>query len=111
MSWSLVRTTLAVAGLVFAASLVPTTVMAQQASAVSGPRIQQAGVSTAPATSATADHVPQQERSMGNGWNVAMMVVGGTALIVGPSVGGDGGQIIAVAGAVIGLIGMFRYLR
>lgn len=103
------RTVMAFAGLVLAIALVPASVAAQQST--DGPVAVQAGVSSSLATSASADYVPQQEQSMGNGTNVAMMIVGGTALIVGLSVGGDGGQIIAIAGAVVGLIGMFRYLR
>lgn len=103
------RTVMAFAGLVLAIALVPASVAAQQHT--DGPVAVQAGISSSLATSASAEFVPQQERSMGNGTNVAMMIVGGTALIVGLSVGGDGGQIIAISGAVIGLIGMFRYLR
>lgn len=102
------RTVMAFAGLVLAIALVPASAFAQDSD---GPRAVQAGVSSSLATSASAEVVPPQERSMGNGTNVAMMIVGGTALIVGLSVGGDGGQIIAISGAVIGLIGMFRYLR
>lgn len=102
------RTVMALAGLVLAIALVPASAAAQNSD---GPVAVQAGVSSSLATSASADYVPEQERSMGNGTNVAMMIVGGTALIVGLSVGGDGGQIIAIAGAVVGLIGMFRYLR
>ncbi len=113
------RTVMAFAGLVLAIALVPASAFAQQQTDgpvaapqhSDGPVSVQAGISASLATSASAAYVPQQERSMGNGTNVAMMIVGGTALIVGLSVGGDGGQIIAISGAVIGLIGMFRYLR
>lgn len=41
----------------------------------------------------------------------ALMVVGGAALIVGAVIGGDEGQIIMVGGAVIGLIGLWRWLQ
>jgi hypothetical protein len=40
-----------------------------------------------------------------------MMAVGGAALVVGLVIGGDGGLIIATTGGVIGLIGLYRYLR
>lgn len=43
--------------------------------------------------------------------NVALMIVGGTALIVGSVVGGDSGTIIMVGGGVVGLIGLYRYLQ
>lgn len=42
--------------------------------------------------------------------NVALMIVGGAALVVGSLVDGDSGTIIMVGGAVVGLIGLFRYL-
>ncbi|MCG6989475.1 MAG: hypothetical protein LJF06_15030 [Gemmatimonadetes bacterium] len=43
--------------------------------------------------------------------NVALMIVGGAALVVGSVVHGDTGTIIMVGGGVIGLIGLYRYLR
>lgn len=43
--------------------------------------------------------------------SVAMMVVGGAALIVGSVVGGDSGTIIMVGGGVVGLIGLWNYLQ
>jgi hypothetical protein len=45
------------------------------------------------------------------GPNIAMMAVGGAALVTGLIIGGDGGLIIAATGGVIGLIGLYRYLR
>lgn len=102
------RLVVALAGLIVAVALAPTSLRAQQQD---GPRLMRAGVSASIATSVPAEPMPLQDRSMGNGTNVAMMIVGATALIVGLSVGGDGGQIIAVGGSVIGLIGLFRYLR
>jgi hypothetical protein len=118
----ILRTTLVLAGLVAVASLLPTSAAAQQrlgtpvaasaaAPSVDGPRFERAGISSELATSSSSDTPMPQQDHMGNGSNVAMMIVGGAALIVGLSVGGDGGQIIAVGGAVIGLIGLFRYIR
>lgn len=125
---SSMRAAVALAGLVLAVAVAPTSLLAQQQD---GPRLMRTGVSASVATSASVPRsigasidasisaassastelVPPQDQSMGNGTNVAMMIVGATALIVGLSVGGDGGQIIAVSGSVIGLIGLFRYLR
>lgn len=45
------------------------------------------------------------------GPNIAMMAVGGAALVVGLIIGGDGGLIIATTGGVVGLVGLWRYLR
>lgn len=43
--------------------------------------------------------------------NVALMIVGGAALIVGAIVGGRTGTIIMVGGGVIGLLGLWNYLQ
>jgi hypothetical protein len=45
------------------------------------------------------------------GQNIAMMAVGGAGLVIGLVIGGDGGLIIATTGGVVGLIGLYRYLR
>jgi hypothetical protein len=39
------------------------------------------------------------------------MIVGGAAILVGAVVGGDGGQIIMIGGAVIGLVGLYKFLQ
>jgi hypothetical protein len=46
---------------------------------------------------------------MGAGRNVALMVVGGAALIIGAAIGGTPGVLIAVAGAAVGLYGFFNF--
>ena len=43
--------------------------------------------------------------------NVALMVVGGAALVVGSLIDGDTGTIIMVGGGAVGLLGLYRYLR
>lgn len=48
---------------------------------------------------------------MGAGTNLALMGVGAAGVVIGLLVGGDGGTIIAVSSGVIGLVGLFRYLR
>lgn len=53
---------------------------------------------------------PLQDR-VHMGQNIAMMVVGGAGLVIGLVIGGDGGLIIATTGGVVGLIGLYRYLR
>ncbi|HEY0778248.1 MAG TPA: hypothetical protein VGD56_09805 [Gemmatirosa sp.] len=42
---------------------------------------------------------------------VALMVVGGAALILGAIIGGSGGTAVAVGGAVVGLIGLYEFIR
>ena len=43
--------------------------------------------------------------------NVALMVVGGAGIVVGAVVGGKSGGVIMTAGAVIGLVGLWKYLK
>lgn len=76
-------------------------------SALAGPRVHQAGVSRSVAV-ASPDSPPQFQ---GDRRDIAWMVVGGAALVVGSLVGGDGGTIIMITGGVIGLLGLFRYMQ
>ncbi len=83
---------------------------ASQASPVApGPTLsgQTVGVRQVATASAEAPRVQQSSNSR----NVTWMIVGGAALVVGSVVGGDAGTIIMVTGAVIGLVGLFRYLQ
>jgi hypothetical protein len=48
---------------------------------------------------------------MGAGRNVALMVVGGAALIIGAVIGGTAGVLIAVAGAAVGLYGLYNFVQ
>jgi hypothetical protein len=43
--------------------------------------------------------------------SAAMMIVGGAGLLVGAVVGGNAGTTLMVGGGVLGLIGLWRYLR
>ncbi|MBK6487276.1 MAG: hypothetical protein IPF98_10495 [Gemmatimonadetes bacterium] len=45
------------------------------------------------------------------GRNPALMIVGGTALVVGAVIGGQPGTIVMVGGGVVGLLGLWRYLQ
>jgi hypothetical protein len=47
----------------------------------------------------------------GYGQPVALMVVGGAAVLVGLIIGGSAGTVIAVGGAVAGLFGLYQYLQ
>ena len=76
-----------------------------------GPRVSRAGF-VAPAAIRSGLASPQGSNdNVGAGRNVAMMGVGLAAIVVGSLIGGDGGTIIAIGGGVIGLIGLFHYLR
>lgn len=51
---------------------------------------------------------PRREHA---GSNVALMIVGGGVLVVGAIIGGTAGTLMMVGGAVIGFIGLYRYLQ
>jgi hypothetical protein len=40
-----------------------------------------------------------------------MMIVGGAAILVGAVIGGDAGDIFMIGGAVVGLVGLYKYLQ
>ena len=77
-----------------------------------GPRVVRAGV-TAPVNRNRFDpaSLQQSDRRVRAGSDVAMIGVGVAAILVGSIIGGDSGTIIAVGGGVIGLIGLYRFLR
>ena len=54
---------------------------------------------------------PAADAHMGAGKNVALMFVGGAALIIGAVIGGTAGVLIAVAGAAIGLYGLYNFVQ
>lgn len=78
------------------------------AEAASGPMIDAARVGVrhaeAPVAAAPA-------RRAGYGQPVALMVVGGAAVLTGLIIGDGAGTAIAVGGAVVGLIGLYQYLQ
>lgn len=51
----------------------------------------------------------QQQRRVGS--SKALMIVGGAAFVAGLIIGGDGGSILAVGGAVVGLYGLYTYVK
>ena len=80
--------------------------------APAGPRIESASVAFQPvsATDSIAAE-PQRRRSQGMGQAQAMMIVGGAAVVVGIIIGDDVGTLIAVSGAIVGLYGLYQYLK
>jgi hypothetical protein len=109
---------LAVALSFLAVAVAPTGGVAQSASgpsvgdraAVTGPRSESARFGVASAEVAAEEPAAaQQRRPLGE--PMAMMVVGGAALIAGLIIGGDAGTVLAVGGAIIGLYGLYQYLR
>jgi hypothetical protein len=83
-----------------------------QTRAAAGPTVSSnvAGMTRTSVASAKAA-APAAEARLGAGRNVAMMVVGGAALIIGAVIGGTAGVLIAVAGAAIGLYGLYNFVQ
>lgn len=77
-----------------------------------GPTVSanQAGI-RAPASARTVNASAARDAHMGAGQNVALMVVGGAALIIGAVIGGTAGILIAVAGAAVGLYGLYNFIQ
>lgn len=77
-----------------------------------GPAIASSSVAYHPTASADSLALePQRRRSQGFGTAGAMMIAGGAAVIVGLIIGDDVGTLIAVGGAVVGLYGLYMYLK
>lgn len=81
-----------------------------------GPTVAAAAVAvraTSPEVSARSGvaEALQQEERLGHGRNVALMIVGGAAVVAGLLIGDDAGALLAVGGAVVGLYGLFQYVR
>jgi hypothetical protein len=87
----------------------PSAARAQQTAAGPTTASRVAGVRRAEAARATP--APAAEARLGAGKNVALMVVGGAALIIGAVIGGTAGVLIAVAGAAIGLYGLYNFVQ
>ena len=78
---------------------------------VAGPRLDATATAVRqPAqSSATLQTTAAQRQNMGK--PLALMIVGGAAFVAGALIGGDAGVLIMVAGAVIGLVGLYQYLK
>ena len=48
---------------------------------------------------------------LGAGQNVALMVVGGAALIIGAAIGDTAGVLLAVGGAIVFLYGLYNFIQ
>jgi hypothetical protein len=96
------------------ASSPASTTVAQQQQPSSGPTVERAAVgvrrlSQSPATTESAEAAMQ--RRLGLGQARALMIVGFAAVVIGLLMDNDPGTLIAVGGAVVGLYGLYHYLR
>lgn len=76
-----------------------------------GPRVVPGGVLNQSLAPAPLEAPQPRERNVGAGSNLALMGVGLAALIIGLTIDDDAGTVIAVGGGVLGLVGLYRYLR
>ena len=76
-----------------------------------GPTTTAASVAVRNATSAELRVTNAAPRRAGYGQPVALMVVGGAALLAGLIIGDDAGTVIAVGGALVGLYGLYEFLQ
>ena len=82
------------------------------AAPAAGPTVSNSAVGVRRQATATANATaPAAEARLGAGRNVALMVVGGAALIIGAVIGGAPGVIIAVIGAAVGLYGLYNFVQ
>lgn len=98
---------------VCALALIPAAVSAQQSprAATAGPTIRSAAVGIQPAVENDGVLSAQGIFSPGQGRDVALMVVGGAAMIAGAIIGGTAGTIFLIGGAAIALYGLYNYLE
>ena len=92
----------------------PSNASAQTARAQPGPTIERAAVGARPLSqtdaSLDAAETAMQQR-LGLGQARALMIVGFAAVVIGLLMDNDPGTLIAVGGAVVGLYGLYHYLR
>jgi hypothetical protein len=93
-----------------AVSIAPTSapVSAPASPVAAGPTTEAAAVGVR--HMAAVDETAPQRRG-GSAPGVALMIVGGAAILVGIVVGGDAGHAISIGGAVVGLVGLYQYLQ
>jgi len=94
-----------------AGNTMPTAVTIVDSASAAGPRWVRAGINLPVAERLPGVAASPSDANVGAGSNVAMMAVGAAGIVVGSMIGGPGGTMIAIGGGVIGLIGLFRYLR
>jgi hypothetical protein len=89
----------------------PAADVAAPAPKATGPTMDAASVAVRQPVSSEARAPNAQARRAGLGRPIALMAVGGAALLTGLIIGDDAGTVIAVGGAVIGLYGLYQYLQ
>jgi hypothetical protein len=77
-----------------------------------GPRMDASATAMKRMAPVTVDSASaQQRRNQGAGQPVALMAVGGAAIIIGALIGDDVGTVFMIGGAVALLVGLYKYLQ
>ena len=84
---------------------------ARAASAPAGPTLESSRVAARPMVQSATTTTPNAAAAANMGRPVALMLVGFGALLAGAIIGDDVGTIFMVGGALIGLVGLYEYLR
>jgi hypothetical protein len=79
--------------------------------AESGPTMTSASVAVRPVETKELKLNAAAAPRKGYGQPVALMVVGGAALLTGLIIGNDAGTVIAIGGTAMGLYGLYEYLQ
>jgi hypothetical protein len=79
--------------------------------AVAGPTLENARAAARPLASAQANALSAAAAPQSVGRPAALMLVGFGALLAGAIIGDDVGTIFMVGGAIIGLYGLYEYLK
>ena len=81
------------------------------AALVAGPRLEATATAMRPLTQATDAVAFQRRQPMNMGQPVALMIVGGAAIVLGSFIGGDSGTLFMIGGAGSVLVGLYQYLK
>lgn len=92
-----------------ASSVAPAANAIEAAPANAGPTATAAAVAVRRANTEAPAPVPAAAGGQGRG--TALMIVGGAAILTGIVIGNGAGYAISVAGAVVGLYGLYLYLQ
>lgn len=99
---------------VFVGILFPAAARAQQpnnAATAAGPRVEVLSTGIDAVDSRAESTLPLQQRRQNVGKPVALMIVGGAAIVLGAVIGDDVGTLFMIGGAVALLIGLYQYLK
>jgi len=77
---------------------------------VRGPSLSTARVASHAVSTKRGAPAPLIQDKPSNRNSVALMIVGGAALVVGAVIGGDAGTLVMLGGAAVGLYGLYLFL-